>query len=82
MTFAFWARWDALNSYSRILDTSNGPENNLIAIFNEATSNVLGFEIQEFVAGATKKRRIRVLNGIEVGTWTHWVCTSDNYGYM
>lgn len=45
MTFVFWAKWDALNNWSRIFETSNGPDSNNIVIANEGTSNVFAWEI-------------------------------------
>ncbi|RRD87883.1 hypothetical protein EII33_12810 [Bacteroides heparinolyticus] len=37
MTFTFWARWDAYNSFSRIVDMGNGSYSNNIAIANHST---------------------------------------------
>lgn len=64
MSIAFWAKWDALNNWSRIFETSNGPDSNNLVIANEGTSNVFAWEIQEFTSGVTKRRRTKVANAI------------------
>ncbi len=45
MSFTFWARWDAFNTWSRIIDIGNGTYNDDIMFANQSTSNNLAFYI-------------------------------------
>lgn len=45
MSFTFWARWGALNVYSRIFDLSNGTRNNDVNFFNWSNSNEVTFYV-------------------------------------
>lgn len=84
MTFNFWARWDAFNNWSRLMDFGMGQQNDNIYIGNEGTSNILMFHTLD---GATKylfycddpayPNRLLQLN-----TWTMITCTVDNSGLM
>ena len=67
MSFTFYARWDALNNWSRIIDFGNGADNNNIVIANEDTSNNFVWEVWN----NNSRRRAVVQNGIEIGVWTH-----------
>ncbi len=39
LSFSFYARWDAFNSWSRIFDWGNGAYNQNILVANDGTSN-------------------------------------------
>lgn len=52
MSFTFWARWDALNYNSRIIDLGNGSSSNNIIVANQNTTSNLYFSV--YTIGQTK----------------------------
>jgi hypothetical protein len=45
LTLEAWVKWDAFNTWSRILDLSNGSSSNNIILANESSSSRLRFEV-------------------------------------
>jgi len=43
LSFSFWAKWEDLNSWSRIFDFGNGANDDNILLANEGTTNNLSF---------------------------------------
>lgn len=79
MTFAFWARWDAFNGYSRIVDLSNGTRNNDVNIFNWSTSNEICFYVHNTDIGNYIYIKTAA---ITVGQWDFYAVTVDDNGHM
>ena len=73
MSFSFYARWDTLNSWSRIFDFGNGEGKYNILIANEGTSNTF----RVFVL-TNEWSYADVPDGIEIGVWAHW---GENFLY-
>jgi len=74
MTIAVWVRFDALQSFSRILDINNkkNSNDNIIYFTNTAASNTLEFTIQG--------QRFRTNNVIKVNAWQHFAITVSPNG--
>ena len=77
MSFTFWARWDAFNNYSRIVDLGNGSSSNNIIVANYQTGNNIFFstynnssEIKYFTQALT------------LGQWDYFAATIDDQGEM
>lgn len=79
MTFAFWARWDAFNGYSRIIDLSNGTRNDDVNIFNWSTSNEISFYVHNTDIGNYTYVKTPA---ITVGQWDFYATTVDESGRM
>ena len=77
MSFTFWARWDAFNNYSRIIDLGNGSSSNNIIISNYQTNNGLFFS--NYTSGETK---LINTNTITQNQWDFYAATVDENGIM
>ena len=77
MSFAFWARWDAFNSYSRIVDLGNGSSNNNIIVGNYQTQNSLFFSAYN----GTSETKMWTPT-ITLGQWDFYTTTVDASGIM
>ena len=77
MTFTFWARWDAFNNYSRIIDLGNGSSSNNIIIANHQTNNGLFFST--YVSGETK---LITANTITQSQWDFYAATFNINGLI
>jgi hypothetical protein len=77
MTFAFWARWDAFNNYSRIVDLGNGSSSNNIIVANYQTNNGLFFSAYN---GASETRMW--ISTISLNQWDFYTATVDESGIM
>ncbi len=77
MSFAFWARWDAFNWYSRIIDLGNGFSSDNIVICNHQDNNNLFFSI--FLGGSDTKFSA---TGITLNHWDFYSATVDDGGLM
>jgi hypothetical protein len=77
MSFTFWARWDAFNSYSRIVDLGNGSSSNNIIVGNYQTQNSLFFSAYN---GATETKMWTPT--ITLGQWDFYTTTVDANGIM
>ncbi|CAH8295662.1 putative secreted protein (Por secretion system target) [Mariniflexile fucanivorans] len=77
MTMTFWARWDAFNNYSRIIDLGNGSSSNNIIISNYQTNNGLFFST--YTNGETK---LITTNTITQSQWDFYAATFGINGVM
>jgi hypothetical protein len=77
MSFAFWARWDAFNWYSRIIDLGNGSSSDNIVICNHQDNNNLFFSI--FLGSSDTKFSA---SGITLNQWDFYTATVDGSGVM
>lgn len=77
MTFTFWARWDAFNWYSRILDLGNGPSNDNIIIANYQNTASILFSVYK----PNSEDRLQT-SGIIQGQWDFFATSVDNSGVM
>lgn len=79
MSFTFWARWDATNNWSRIIEIGNGQRNDDIMISNYFTYSEIVFYINK---GTTENYYLFNANAIEIGAWDFYSATVDNVGLM
>lgn len=77
MTFTFWARWDALNYYSRIIDLGNGSSSNNIIIANYRTEDKLLFSTYN-----NNIETIMYKSTITLNQWDFYSATVDENGVM
>jgi hypothetical protein len=77
MTFTFWARWDALNFYSRIVDLGNGKGDNNIVVSNYRTEDKLFFSTYNNNIETTMYKSTITLN-----QWDFYSATVDENGVM
>jgi hypothetical protein len=77
MSFAFWARWDAFNNYSRIIDLGNGSSNDNIIIANYQTNNSLFYSTY---LGANETAMNTPT--ITLNLWDFYVTTTNSSGVM
>lgn len=79
MTFAFWARWDAFNYWSRIIELSKGGGfDNGIVIANRQNSSNFSFHMLKSTI-----YELRVNNLIpQPPVWVFYSATVDNIGIM
>lgn len=77
MSFTFWARWDAYNWYSRILDLGNGSSSNNIIVGNYRDENSLFFSCYN---GSTETKMWTPT--ISLGQWDFYAATVDANGIM
>lgn len=77
MTFEFYAQWNSLNSWSRIMDFANGESNDNILIANDNVTNTFVFSDYN---GATINNSITIAdpNGVTLNSLDHWVITWDD----
>ncbi len=78
MSFTFWARWDAFNNYSRIIDLGNGSSSNNIIVANYQTGNTFLFSIYK----NSSETQFRSTSAITSGKWDYFAVTVDNNGIM
>lgn len=74
MTFAVWARWDALNNWSRIFDFGNGPESNNIYCTTYNTTDYIEFGF--FIGQSYYNARTSSI--ITTGNWDFYVMSINN----
>jgi len=74
LTLEGFARWNAFNNWSRILDFGNGNDNDNLILANPGTSNNLNFHVypnNSILSGP---------NQLTLGAWTHVAGTVDAAG--
>ncbi len=76
MSFIFWARWDAFNWYSRLIDFGNGASNDNMIVANYRDTDNLFFSI--YKSGETKY----YTSAIVPGEWVCYAATVDESGVM
>ncbi len=77
MSFTFWARWDAFNNYSRIIDLGNGSSSNNIIVGNYQTGNNI------FFSTYNNSSEIKYYTpALTLGQWDYIAATIDNQGEM
>ncbi len=78
MSISFWARWDAFNNYSRIVDLGNGSSSNNIIVSNYQTGGRFFFQIYSTsTVGITTPSSV-----VDLGVWNYYTVTVDESGYM
>jgi hypothetical protein len=77
MSFTFWARWDAFNNYSRIIDLGNGASSNNIIISNYQTNSGLFFSTYN-----SGEKSLITTNTITQYQWDFYAATFDINGVM
>ncbi len=77
LTIECWVKWNAFNTWSRIVDISNGMNSDNIIVANEANSNQLRYEVynEGFTQGITSPV------WMNTGQWYHIAITHDQSGY-
>jgi len=81
LSISFRARWDALGSWSRIIDFSSGPMRGNIIIGNKEDTDTLFFAVlhgHEFKGF----RDVEAPHGIQVGVEAEYLCTVTEDGRM
>ncbi len=78
MTITFWARWNAFNNYSRIIDLGNGASADNIIVSNYQMTNKLFFQIY----GTTTKAIPSYYNILTPNTWDFYTAKVDENGLM
>lgn len=79
ISVSFWAKWDALQYYSRIFDFSNGPDNYNILMGNEGYASSLVAHTHLLNSGA-QSVGATIPDVINLGTWQHIVWLLDSSG--
>jgi len=79
MTITFWARWDAANHNSRIIDFGNGEANDNITIGNNQSTGKVLFQIYN---GAINKYLSTYYVEIDFTNWNSYVGRIDQNGIM
>ena len=74
MTFEFYAQWNSLNSWSRIMDFGSGEANNNIIIANDSDTDTFAFSIYD---GGALGNDIKA-SSVTVNSLDHWVITWDD----
>lgn len=77
MSFAFWARWDAFNNYSRIIDLGNGSSSDNIVLSNRQTNENFLFSIYK---GSYEKQLYS--SAITMNQWDFYAATVNETGEM
>lgn len=78
MSITFWARWDAFNNYSRIIDLANGSSNANIIVSNYQTAGKFFFQIYSTsTKGVTSSSYI-----ITASSWDFYSATVSDNGVM
>ena len=75
VSFEWWVKWNALNSYSRLLDCGNGPFSDNMYVSNVATSNDLRAAFYRGNSTAPVSQAINAPRAIYPNTWQHVVVT-------
>lgn len=76
LTFEAWVKWDAFNTWSRILDLSNGTSSDNLILANEGNSNRLRFEV--YRDGSTEG--VTIPDNLNAGQWYHVAVTQTQTG--
>jgi len=77
MTIALWARWDALNDWSRLIDFGDGQDDSIIiATRTNFARIVANIRIGEKVEGDSNVAEV-VAGTITLGEWTHVAFTVE-----
>ncbi|SET28587.1 Concanavalin A-like lectin/glucanases superfamily protein, partial [Draconibacterium orientale] len=75
MSFTFWARWDAFNNYSRIIDLGNGSSSNNIIVANYQTGSNI------FFSTYNNSTEIKYYTpALTLGQWDYFAATIDDQG--
>jgi len=78
LSVAFWARWDGLQPWSRIIDFGNGPDTNNFFIATHGMTRDLAFHVW---AGGYEAR-LRVPEAVIPGKTNRYLCTVSESGHM
>jgi len=79
MSFTFWARWDAFNTWSRIIDIGNGTRNDDIMVANESNTSDLSFYVHRSDLDDFK---IMSIPEITQSQWDFFTATVNSDGVM
>ena len=79
MSFTFWARWDATNNWSRIIEIGNGRRNDDIMVSNYFGSTEIAFYVNK---GTTENYQLFHEQAIILNEWGFYTATVDLTGIM